>query len=213
MSETGAVKFQCEHHARELPQFPGMDELKAFRALLRERGLLGVDANGIGFGNVSLRAGLTSDFYITGSGTGGRPELKARDFARVTAWDFERNWLRCEGETIASSESLTHAAIYATKPEVKAVIHVHSAEGWKRLLDLAPTTSKLIEYGTPAMAREVSRLLQTTRAAQEKFLVMGGHAEGLLAFGATVMEAMSVLAARLGFTLDSAPKPIPAGIQ
>lgn len=31
----------------------------------------------------------------------------------MTAWDFERNWLRCEGRAIAFAESLTHAAVYA----------------------------------------------------------------------------------------------------
>ncbi len=97
MSETGVVKFPCEHDAVELAPFAGFAELNACRQKLLQLGLIGVDADGIGFGNVSVREGETNCFYITGSGTGALPQLALKDYARVTAWDFDRNWLRCEG--------------------------------------------------------------------------------------------------------------------
>jgi hypothetical protein len=37
------------------------------------------------------------EFYITGSSTGGLPELTPTDCVRVVAYDFARNWLRYEG--------------------------------------------------------------------------------------------------------------------
>ena len=102
------IKFHYESSERDLAPFPGFEELNAGRQELRRLSLLGVDEDGIGFGNVSLRDGTS--FYITGSGTGALPALTLRDYAKVVAWDFERNWLRCEGRVIASAESLTHAA-------------------------------------------------------------------------------------------------------
>ncbi len=121
MNETGAVKFHYEFTGKELASFPGFEELNAARQELRRLGLLGVDESGIGFGNLSMRDGATDSFYITGSGTGGLPSLRLVDYAKVIAWDFERNWLCCEGREIASAESLTHAAVYAMAAEVRAV--------------------------------------------------------------------------------------------
>ena len=121
MNETGAVKFHYESSGKELAPFPGFEELNAAREELRRLGLLGVDESGIGFGNVSMRDGVTDSFYITGSATGALPSLGLVDYAKVIAWDFERNWLRCEGQAIASAESLTHAAVYSMAAEVRVV--------------------------------------------------------------------------------------------
>ena len=128
MNETGAVKFHYEFTGKELAPFPGFEELNAARQELRRLGLLGVDESGIGFGNLSMRDGATDSFYITGSGTGGLPSLRLVDYAKVIAWDFERNWLCCEGREIASAESLTHAAVYSMAAEVRVVVHGHDEE-------------------------------------------------------------------------------------
>jgi hypothetical protein len=141
MSETGVVKFACECDFRELAPFPGLEETNAARQELRALGLLGVGEDGVGFGNVSLRNGWTNSFYITGSGTGALCSLGLRDYARVVTWDFARNWLRSEGCAIPSAESFTHAAIYATDPNVRVVIHGHDAELWRELLQSGPFTA------------------------------------------------------------------------
>src|SRR5690242_18019711 len=99
-----------------------------YRQKLFELGLIGVDASGIGFGNVSIRSGR--QFYITGSGTGKFSRLTISHYARVIAYDFEKNWLRCVGSVVASSESLTHAAVYESDPSTMAVIHCHDTELW-----------------------------------------------------------------------------------
>jgi ribulose-5-phosphate 4-epimerase/fuculose-1-phosphate aldolase len=152
-----------------------------------------VDANGIGFGNLSLRDGTTNNFYITGSATGGLPELTLADCARVVAYDFKRNWLRCEGSAIASSESLTHAAVYASDAKTGAVIHCHDPNLWAALLNQAPTSSKAVEYGTPEMAYEVTRLFKVTNVPSRKILVMAGHEGGIVAFGRDLEGAFAVL--------------------
>jgi len=119
------IKFTCEHAAAQISPFGSLAELNAYRRKLLQLRLIGLDANGIGFGNVSIRDGPTNNFYITGSATGGIPELTLADCARVVAYDFKRNWLRCEGSAIASSESLTHAAVYESDAKAGAVIHCH----------------------------------------------------------------------------------------
>ena len=190
MSETGVVKFTCEHVAVTLPMFDGFAELNACRRTLLQLRLIGVDRNGIGFGNLSVREPGTKEFYITGSGTGGMAQLGLNDFAKVTARDVERNSLRCEGGTVASSESLTHAAIYEADAAARAVIHCHSASLWQRLLETGPATAPDVEYGTPAMAYEVRRLFAATDVRKRKIFAMAGHEDGVVAFGANLDQAL-----------------------
>jgi len=152
-----------------------------------------VDSNGIGFGNLSIRDGATNNFYITGSATGGIPELTLADCTRVVAYDFKRNWLRCEGSAIASSESLTQAAVYESDTNAGSVIHCHDSKLWAVLLNQAPTSSNAVEYGTPEMAYEVTRLFKVTDVRRRKILVMAGHEEGIVAFGRDLEEAFAVL--------------------
>ena len=193
MSETGVVKFACEHVAVELAPFGSLNELNACRRKLLQLRMIGVDANGIGFGNLSVRAAGQCEFYITASGTGGRPLLSLADYAKVTTYDLKRNWVRCEGRAIASSESLTHAAIYASERHVAAVIHCHSNAVWTRLLTRGLSTSADVEYGTPEMAFEVQRLFGETDVRQQQIFAMAGHADGVVAFGKEIDDAFGAI--------------------
>jgi ribulose-5-phosphate 4-epimerase/fuculose-1-phosphate aldolase len=158
-------------------------------------GFIGRYPNGIGFGNVSIRAGASNEFYISGTMTGGLAELTEAHYTKVVAWDFPRNWLRCEGPIQASSESMTHAAVYERDTAARAVLHVHELELWKRLLDRVPTTRKDVEYGTPEMAAEVARLFRESDVRERRILAMAGHEEGIFVFGGTSQEALGVLMA------------------
>jgi hypothetical protein len=203
VSETGSVKFKCEQVPKPLGRFPRFAELNDCRRKLLDLGLIGVDANGIGFGNLSVRDGVTAQFYITGSGTAETAELTPADCAKVVAYDFEKNWLRCEGSAVASSESLTHAAIYESDPTAGAVIHCHHANLWSALLDKAPTTPKGVEYGTPEMARAVQRLFETTDVKTKKIFVMAAHDGGLVTFGRNLEEGLgTVMRLRRGYSLS-----------
>ncbi len=189
------IKFACDSRpcGTEITPFSGLAELNACRRKLLQLRVIGVDSNGVGFGNLSMRDGATNNFYITGSATGGLPDLTLADYARVVAYDFKRNWLRCEGSAIASSESLTHAAVYESDAKAGAVIHCHDAKLWEALLNQAPTSSKAVEYGTPEMAYEVARLFKLTDVQSRKILVMAGHEGGIIAFGRDLEEAFAVL--------------------
>ena len=189
------IKFTYEFRRRgtEITPFDGFAELNAYRRKLLQLRLIGQDSDRVGFGNLSVRDGRTNNFYITGSATGGIPELVPADCARVVAYDFKRNWLRYEGFALPSSESLTHAAIYERDPEVGAVIHCHDSKLWAALLNQAATSSKAVEYGTPEMAYEVTRLFKITDVQQRRIFVMAGHEGGIVAFGRDPEGAFAIL--------------------
>ena len=185
------IKFSCERVAAEITSFEGLAELNAHRRKLRQLGLIGVDPNGIGFGNLSVRDGATDNFYITGSATGGRRELALADCVKVVACDFERNCVRYEGSALPSSESLSHAAIYKSDVTAGAVIHCHDSKLWAAVLNEAPTTSKAADYGTAEMANEIVQLF--TRTDVPKIIAMAGHEAGILTFGKDLEEAFAAL--------------------
>jgi ribulose-5-phosphate 4-epimerase/fuculose-1-phosphate aldolase len=187
------VKFTYERRASHLVPFAALAELNACRRKLLELRLIGVDSNGVSFGNLSVREGATKNFYITGSRTGALPELALSDCARVVDYDFKNNCVRYDGTAIPSSESLTHAAIYESDKEAAAVIHCHDSNLWAALLNRGPTTSEAVDYGTPAMADEVMRLFEVTNVQSRKLLVMAGHDGGIVTFGSDLQEAFSVL--------------------
>jgi ribulose-5-phosphate 4-epimerase/fuculose-1-phosphate aldolase len=193
VSETGSIKFTCDRVAVELSRFAGFDELNEYRRKLLRLGTIGIDANGVGFGNLSVRNGATSHFYITGSGTGKLLELTPADCARVVAYDITRNWLQCEGLTVASSESLTHAAVYESDPTTCAVIHCHDMKLWMALLHKVPTTPEKVEYGTPELAYAVRGLFDNTDVVKKKIFVMAGHEGGVVAFGRDLRSAFAQL--------------------
>jgi ribulose-5-phosphate 4-epimerase/fuculose-1-phosphate aldolase len=176
-----------------MAHFDALAELNLYRRKLLDLRLIGLDLNGIGFGNVSIRDGVSKNFYITGSATGGLPELTATDCVRVVAYDFAMNWLRYEGAAIPSSESLTHAAIYESDPSTSAVIHCHDSGLWATLLDCARTTSKLVPYGTPEMAYEIIRLFKESDVRSKKIFVMAGHEAGVVTFGKNLGDTFDVL--------------------
>ena len=93
----------------------------------------------------------------------------------------------------ASSESLTHAAIYECNSEYRAVLHVHALMPWKNLLNHIPTTSGETEYGTIGMANEIARLMRETALHEFRAIAMAGHPGGLIAFGRNLGEAFDAL--------------------
>lgn len=187
------IKFSCRCLADEITAFGALANFNFYRRKLLDLGLLGVCANGIGFGNMSVRDAESQNFYVTGSGTGGVPDLSLSHCAKVVGWDFRRNEVRYQGSVMPSSESMTHAAIYASDPTVTAVIHCHSSTLWTGILNDAPTTSGAAQYGTPEMAYEIMRLFTRSNAQTRKIIAMAGHEGGILTFGTDLGDAFAVL--------------------
>ncbi len=190
----GYIKFKCDW---EKQTFCFSDELfkyiNEWRQKLFDHGLIGAYDNGIGFGNLSMRKRTSNHFIISGSATGNYPALNKSHYAKVTDYDLNNNYVKCIGETKASSESLTHAVIYKSMSSINAVIHTHNKRMWEKLLNLEATTSSDAEFGTPEIAFEIKRLLGNKKTLERKIIVMGGHEEGIITFGKDLDEAGNTL--------------------
>ena len=93
-----------------------------------------------------------------------------------------------------SSESMTHGVLYDADPAIRFVFHGHSSAIWEQARALGlPASHPTAGYGTLAMCREVRRLLRDPEVSRGRVLVMGGHRDGVLAFGETAEEAGGAL--------------------
>jgi L-ribulose-5-phosphate 4-epimerase len=192
VNEDGYIKFKCILIDGEPPEWKEIAEMNECRNTLYRMGLIGVNENGIGFGNISIK-NKNGQIIISGSRTGGMEKLNAEDYCTISDYSFEKNKVICSGKIEASSETLTHAALYECSDKVFCVIHIHSLLLWKKLLNKLPTTSPDAEYGTPEMAYEIKKLYKKRRTQQKKVIVMGGHEEGIICFGNSVSNCYSNL--------------------
>jgi len=212
----GVIRFEAVHERRPLDERlhgEAARALAAWREILARLGLLGQDParyGGLGYGNVSARIGPFGAvprgrrrFLVTGTQTGGRRQLSLEDFCVVEDYDLARNRVRCAGPVAPSSESLTHGALYDVAPGARVVLHAHAPEIWRRARALGlPATRPEAPNGTPAMALEVQRLCRETPLVAPGVLVMGGHEDGVLAFGVSAAEAGLTLVRQLARALE-----------
>ncbi len=190
----GYIKFNC-NLVNERIEIPTelFHPLNFWRTLLWNKGLIGAYPDGIGFGNISIRTPGTDQFYISGTATGGLSKLEMAHYSLVERCEPGLNTIWCRGLIKASAESMSHSAIYASLSEAGAVVHVHNRMLWDQYLGILPTTSSKVKYGTPAMAGEIIKIMSLPETLSKRVFVMGGHEEGIIAFGKTVEEASMVL--------------------
>ena len=205
----GVVKYQASHtrgdvetSLRTLPAgiretaldaltlFP---ELDAARTALHDAGLIGVYPSGIGYGNVSLRL-AGNLFLISGSGTGSSRLLGKQGYSLVRAFDPLENTVASFGPVQASSESMTHGAVYGAANKARCVIHIHSPFLFTSLLaEGFPRTPESVAYGTPALSREVARLITEELSPSEGIFVTAGHNEGVFAYGESIASTLNLI--------------------
>ncbi len=185
--EDGYVKFETHLKKSGKIKEEDVEDLNRFREKLRKKNLIGMKENGVGFGNISKR--FKEGFLVTATATGGKKKLSAEDYSYVYRYSIENNELFCKGEKVASSESLTHASIYKENPSIGAVIHIHSEKLWEKYFGDLRTTPKEAEYGTPMIAEETAKKV----GGRKGLIVMGGHREGILAYGKNLEEAYKEL--------------------
>lgn len=205
MEQEGAIKFHAEHRREGLePRFGELGcRLAAWREILVRTSLVGQDParyGGFGYGNVSARVGPPSAargrraFLITGTQTSGRACMSLEDFCLVERCAPACNRVESRGLVLPSSESMTHGAIYDLAPQIRWVFHAHSPVLWGRARDLRlPTSDRSVPYGTPEMAREVERLYRGSALPGLGIFAMGGHEDGIVAFGKTAEQTGEVL--------------------
>jgi hypothetical protein len=203
MEKEGVIKFDLRFTAGPAISMEILAELNNWRNILWQHALIGQDParyDGYGFGNISQRIGAqdapegSREFAISGTQTGRLNQLNNYHYARVTACNADTNRVTANGPIMPSSESMTHGVIYDIDSELRAVLHVHSPDIWKRAAAQGiPMTRASIEYGTPEMSREVTRLFSQTDAREQGIFSMGGHEDGIIAFATSVEEAGNTL--------------------
>ncbi|MCD4832898.1 MAG: class II aldolase/adducin family protein [Bacteroidales bacterium] len=188
-SDEGYIKFNLNWEEKSF-DFSDKDfhEINSCRQKLYEAGFIGAYPDGIGFGNLSVRYNK-NQFIISGSATGNFKNLSKNHFALVKDFDISKNNIQYVGLTKASSESLSHAAIYNSNSEVNAVIHIHHKGMWNTYLNDLPTTDKKAEFGTPEIAIELAKLANLPSG----IIIMGGHPEGIISYGKTIEKAYNIL--------------------
>ena len=192
MIDEGYTKFAVDWTKTSPLTHAKIEDLIRWRKPLYDAGLIGqYEDVGIGYGNISVRVSANGQFIISGTQTGHLSELGSEHFALVTDYDLHANSVTCSGSIQASSESMTHATIYSLDVSINAVVHIHSAEMWVRLIDSLPATDAAVAYGTPEMAREFERLYSDTEFPTTGVAIMAGHDDGLVSIGESLEEATS----------------------
>lgn len=195
--DDGYIKYTGTRRDGEVPPSAALAELNRARTTLFDLGLIGAYDNGVGYGNLSIRVNNDNQFVITASATGAQRELQLEQFCLVESFSIQNNHVQSMGTLPASSESMTHGAIYAAHPGVRCVIHVHSRSLFHNLLQTgAPATPADVPYGTSAMADRVAQLVNRQPNLPTVF-VMAGHDEGVVAYGADTASTLDALRALL----------------
>lgn len=188
----GVIKYHSQRVAGVVPPPPELAQLNDARTALFDLGLIGVNAQGVGYGNVSVRT-EGKQFVISASATGGLRVLTPLHYCLVTSFSVDDNSVCSQGVMDASSESMTHGAIYAADPRVHCVIHVHSRPLFDAMIAQgALHTAADVAYGTPSMARAVARLV-AQQSALPVIFAMAGHDEGVVAYGGDVVTVQDLL--------------------
>ena len=179
----GVIKYRLDFTPAPALDAALLDDLIAWHARCRALEVVGQNPDryaGYAYGNLSRR--LERGFAVSGTQTGGKPALTPDDYAWALDCDPIRNRVRAQGPVKPSSEALTHGAIYAVDDAIRAVIHGHIPHIWRRAEALGlPVTPANIAYGTPDMAAAVRGIVR--RCGASGLLVMGGHEDGVIAYG------------------------------
>ena len=138
MDSEGVIKFDLLHQHGALEKID-IGALRAWRRILFDLKMLGQDPRryaGLGFGNVSMRT--DHGFIVSGTQTGALSNPDLPSYAEVINWSLDANRIESRGLVKPSSESLTHAALYALHQDISFVFHVHSPEIWRDRVKFEP---------------------------------------------------------------------------
>ncbi len=207
ITDEGYVKFNSQHQEVEWGQekltinAELMDKIKQIDLLrtdLFDAGYIGLNENEIGYGNVSIRYfnELNPDsekFIISATSTGGARELGLDGYCLVTDYNILNNQVICMGPLPASSETMSHAAIYHVCKNVNCVVHIHNKFLFEGLLlqENVLKTPKSVAYGTVQMAQCLSEIAQNNPL--EACIVMEGHQDGIIFYGLNINQVRRLI--------------------
>ncbi|MBC7713476.1 MAG: class II aldolase/adducin family protein [Rhizobacter sp.] len=170
-------------------------ELEYWRKKLYKLNLIGEYPEAqIGFGNMSVIQNYSEffqsshpQFVITGTQTGKYADLNGKQYTRVLDYNISELKIKMMGAIEASSEALTHAAIYAANSKIKSVFHIHSTKIWQKMIeDQSDHTCATIPYGTVEMALATQKCIAGKNSG---VFCMRGHEDGVVIYGSSMQEA------------------------
>ncbi len=218
-STEGTIQFAYELAERSNSDLlaPSLvSSLSAWRTMLKRLQLLGQHPDrydGFGYGNLSGRGASTLDspnkgagqeqgFVITASQTSGVTKLLEEHLVTISGYNLSRFWVDAIGQQPPSSETLTHAMIYAADSRINWVFHVHCPEIWENSDALGiPSTGADVGYGSLEMVRAVADLISGTQSRPLVFTTKGHH-DGVFALGANARDTGGLLMAYLAKALE-----------
>jgi len=188
----GIIKYNVDWDNSELISEREFQIINPYRELAYKNNFIGVGSDNIGYGNISFRINKYDEFVISGSATGHLAALERSDYAKIIKFNIEQNYINCVGGTVASSESLSHAAIYSSNKGINAVLHVHNSFIWNTYLNVLPTTLPEAEYGTIKMANSISEIT-VNQFTTEGIIIMQGHENGVIVYSQNLAGVFNIL--------------------
>lgn len=194
--DDGVIKYDRSNFSHSGPVSDHeFEKLEYWRKKLYQMNLIGEypEVN-IGFGNMSMIADYSEffksshpQFIITGTQTGKHAHLTGEHYTRVLDYDVDHLKICMNGPIEASSEALTHAAIYDSNSSIKTVFHIHSNPIWTKMIDeCADSTCASIPYGTVEMAQATQKCIKGKNSG---VFCMKGHEDGIVIYAPTLEEA------------------------
>lgn len=190
MATEGYIKFNCKLISSEYPKHEEVSDIMLLRDELIQHRLIGILPDGIGYGNVSKL--FDGKIIISGSRTGGFFPSSPEHFVFIDDCSVEHNSVTCRGVYPASSETLSHAAVYIANPDLRFVVHLHNFSIWSQLLDEGKHTDGKAEYGTARMSREVYKFVKLSKESSGIF-AMPGHKEGVVIFSTEIADINKII--------------------
>lgn len=198
--DDGVIKYDRSNFTLSGPiDFVDYSQLEYWRKTLFQIKLIGeYPVEKIGYGNISevkdyshLYKSTVPQFIITGTQTGNLSNLDGHMYTRVLDYEIDLLKIKVIGPIEASSEALTHAAIYEINSKIKSIFHIHSNKIWNGMIkDHFDFTASNIPYGTVEMARATQRCIGNKDAG---VFCMKGHNEGVIAYGKNLIETGEIL--------------------
>ncbi len=193
--DDGVIKYDRTNFSHSGPLSTSeYGELEYWRKKLYKLNLIGEYAEAqIGFGNMSSVMDYSEyfkspnpQFVITGTQTGKYTDLNGSHYTRVLDYSINGLKIKMMGSIEASSEALTHAAIYASNKNIKAIFHIHYQEIWKKMIDdNSDFTAANIPYGTVEMAHATQECVAGKNSGT---FCMRGHEDGVVIYGENMDE-------------------------
>ena len=187
--DDGVVKYSLEFKQTKPLAKKECKKIEKIRERLYALGMIGAYSNGIGYGNISLRYKNSNQFLITATQTGELAHLKPKYYSLVKDVNFNTFATSAMGASKPSSESITHAAIYALDKDINAVVHVHNEKLWNFMLENDYLSTNDTPYGTIEMVEDVREMYKNIDPLSNNAFVMKGHFEGIVTFGKDLKEA------------------------